>query len=121
FGIPAAEFTPRTVPGPVFRKFQVIQKRGDISPGNGGRFDQWPRRVRNAIYATMGMVAQWVTLVVLHVANQYVVPINDIQRAVGREFHVNGPEVRVVRLHQVLSMVTAIARSILHHSMLFRT
>ena len=52
----------------------------------------------------MDVVAQRIAGVVLHVADEDVVPVDDVERAVGRELEVHGAEVAVGAFQQILAV-----------------
>ena len=67
----------------------------------------------------MNVVTQWVTGVVLHVANQNIMPVNDVQRAVRSKFHVNGSEISIFAHKQIHAVLAFKTRTVVLQSMLF--
>ena len=65
------------------------------------------------------MVAQGITGGVLHVADELVVPVHDVKRAVGSELQVHRPKVGIAGDKKVVPMAAAIAGSVIFESMLF--
>ena len=67
------------------------------------------------------MVAQWIAGVVLHVADQGVVPVDDVERAVGCEFEVHWAEVGIGGFEQILAKFGFVADSVIDDRMLFNS
>src|SRR3546814_3081068 len=65
------------------------------------------------------MVAERVAGGVLQMADQDVVPVNEVQGAVRSEFHVNRAEIAVIRNEEVLPVVAFVAGAIVFHCVLF--
>ena len=66
----------------------------------------------------MHMVTQGITCIVLHVADQYIVPVKEIQGSIWSKLHVHRAKVSVAALNQVLAMRTHIPGPIINHRML---
>jgi hypothetical protein len=62
----------------------------------------------------MYMIAKWVSGVVLHVTNQDVMPVGDIQGTIRGELQVYWPEVPVIRLYKILAMIAFITSAIVN-------
>ena len=72
----------------------------------------------HAVNATMFVVTVWVSHVVLHVADQHVVPVSNIQRAVATNFDVAWPEVLIRRQQDWINLFRTDVGSIVGHFML---
>ena len=100
-GRTGAQFAAGAVAGAVFGLLEVGEQFGDGGAGDLGGLDQRPPGVGDAVDATVLMVAVRVARVVLHVPDQRVVPIEEVQRAIGRELQVYRAEIPVRRAEQV--------------------
>ena len=87
---PAAEFAAGAVAAAILGQLQVLQQFGNARAGDLRGFHQRTRRIRDAVDAAVFVVAVRVTRVVLHVADQRVVPVNEVERTVRRELQVKG-------------------------------
>ena len=67
------------------------------------------------------MVAVRVARIVLHVANENVLPIDDIERAVGCKFKIDGPKVKVLGDKKILAKLRGEAGAVLDDLMLLGT
>ena len=67
----------------------------------------------------MRMIAKGVTRIVLHMADQHIMPVSDVKRSVRGELQVYRPEVFVVRLYKILAMAAPVAGAIICQRMLF--
>src|SRR5438093_1220697 len=75
---------------------------GDRLAGDRGRLRQRPALVADAVDAAVLAVAAGVAQVVLHVADDRVVPVQEVDRPVRPHADVGGPEVRVAGRHDRL-------------------
>jgi hypothetical protein len=66
----------------------------------------------------MGMIPVGIARIVLHVSDQRVVPIDQVKGTVWRKLEVDGSEIPVIGLQEVLSELRGIPRSILCQPML---
>ena len=89
------------VAGAVFGLLEVREQFGDGGAGDLGGLDQRPPGVGDAVDAAVLMVAVRVARVVLHVPDQRVVPIEEVERTIGRELQVHRAEVAVGGTEQV--------------------
>ena len=60
------------------------------------RFEERAAFVGHAINAAMSMIAIWIANVVLHVADDRIVPIEEIDRAIRRDIDCGGAEIRII-------------------------
>ena len=96
----AGQFDPRAVPHAVHRRLQVLEERLDRLPvDRDGLLQRSPGRGEPED-AAVRVVAVGVADVVLHVADDHVVPVGDVERAVGAHDRVGGPEVAVLALEE---------------------
>jgi hypothetical protein len=63
---------------------------------NLGGFDLGAFGICNAVDAPVFMVAERIACAVLHVADEDVVPVDKVERAIGRELEVNGTKVATI-------------------------
>src|SRR5438477_12209935 len=61
----------------------------------------------------MYMITIWVPNVVLHVANDRIVPVENVEGTVGRDIDGRGPEIWIIRRDQILKRLAFKARSVL--------
>jgi hypothetical protein len=99
----AAEFPAAAVAGAVFREFEVIEESGDGSAFDLSWLEERAGRVGDAVDAAVDVVAEGVAGIVLHVTDEDIVPVDDVERAVWGEFEVDGAEVAVVGLEEVVA------------------
>ena len=67
----------------------------------------------------MLVIAIGVARAVLHVANEGIVPVDEIERSVGCEFHVDGSKVGIGSVNEILSEGAFESRAIVAESVLF--
>src|ERR1041384_191823 len=72
----------------------------DRLTGNGSRLQQGPRGIGHSINSPVQMIAARIAQVMLPVADNRFLPIQKINRAVGRNVHARGTKIRIVRLHE---------------------
>ena len=94
-GVAAAEFAVGSLAGLEFGEFEVFEESGEIGAGDLGGIDERTRGIGDAVDAAVDVVAQRIARGVLHVADEHVVPVDDVEGAVGRELEVDGAEVSV--------------------------
>ena len=91
----SAEFATGAIAGSVFGLLEVLEELGHGGAGDLGGLDERALGVGDAVDASAFTVAIRVTRVVLHVADERVVPVDEVERAVRREFEVDRAEVAV--------------------------
>src|SRR5690606_1634613 len=122
FCISPPQFPPRSVPTSEFREFEVIQKNRNGGSIDFRRLDQRPARIGYPGNPAVYMIPQWVPRVVLHMSDQYIVPIPKIQRSIRCKFHIYRTEVFVTYTpDEILAVVAMISGSFIQHSVLFHT
>jgi hypothetical protein len=99
----AAEFAAAAVAGAVFREFEVIEESDDGSAVDFCWFEERAGRVGDAVDAAVDVVAERVAGVVLHVTDEDIVPVDQVERAIWGELEVDGAEVAVVGLEEVVA------------------
>ena len=99
----AAQLTAGPIADTEFRLLQVLEQSSNRRAFDLHRLHQRAPRIGDAVNATMHMVAQRVTRVVLHVTNKNVVPVDHIKTAIGREFEIYGTEVAIFADKKVLA------------------
>ena len=67
----------------------------------------------------MNVITQRISGIMLHVADQSIVPIGYVKRSIRGEFQIDRPKIQVVRRKQVLTPFGSETRSLLHQLMLF--
>ena len=98
-GVALAEFDARAMANAIDGRFQILEQSGDRLAVDGDRLLQRAADGRHAIDAAVRVVAIGIAHVVLHVADDDVVPVAEIQRAIGCEDRIGGAEV-LVAAHQ---------------------
>ena len=116
--IAGPQFSSGAVAGSVFRQLQVFEKFMDGSPGNFGWLDQGTRRIGHAVDTSVNMIAVGVTGVVLHVANQSILPIHHVKRTVGSKLQVGWAEVEVLGYQEIVTVFGGEAGVLIHHLVL---
>src|SRR5262249_19613359 len=99
---PTSQFDAGPVAHAVFRLLQHVEQLVERLAGNGNRLIQRPAFVGYAINAAMLAVAARVAQVVLHVADDRVLPIEEVKRSIWADFQIAGAEVRVSRANNRL-------------------
>ena len=117
-GIAAPQFTQSAITCTVFGQPQVFQEDGNGSAGHLGRFDQGPGWVSDAIDAPVVVVAVGVPSGMLHVTDQGIVPIDEVEGTVGGKFEVDGPKIGIGGINQILPQLTGKTFPVLHHGVL---
>jgi len=92
-GIAVVQLSPAFVSRVVLRRLEVLQQSLDRCAGNSWLGDQGSIFGRNPPYTTVSVIAAWVAKVVLHMADQSIVPIENVDRAVRSHFDVHGPKI----------------------------
>ena len=85
------------------------------------RLDQRAGRVGNAVDPAMLMISIGITGIVLHVSNQCILPIDDIERAIRCEFEVGGSKVQVLGNKKILSVFSSKSGVLIDDLMLLRS
>ena len=93
--IAAAQFDLRAIPDAILGLLQQVEQPRNRRARNHCRLEERTARVRHPVDATVVVVAGRVPEVVLHVADDGVVPVREVQRAIGSDLRVNRPEVLV--------------------------
>jgi hypothetical protein len=83
---------------------QVFEQRGDRLAVDGDGLLQLAARGGDAIDAAVFVVAVRVAHVVLHVADDDVVPVGEVERAIGREDGIGRTEVLVAAHEEAASI-----------------
>ena len=86
---------------------------------NAGRFYKRAVRVGDTVNAAVAMITEGITGAVLHVADEDVVPIRDIQGAIGGKFEIRGAVVTVFGNDEILAVLGGVARILIHDLVLF--
>ena len=79
----------------VFRLLEQVEQPLDRLAGDLHRLEQRPALVGDPVDAAVGPVAAGVAEVVLHVADDRVLPLEEVDRPVGPHLDVGRPEVGV--------------------------
>src|SRR5262249_14678920 len=78
--VTGAQFDFGPVTNAVFRLLQQIKELLDGLPGNLGWLEQRPALIGDTVDATMGLITARVTEIVLHVTDDRVLPIEEVNR-----------------------------------------
>ena len=84
---------------------EVFEQRGDGLTVDGDGFLQFAAFGGHAVDAAVFVVAIWVAYVVLHVADDDVVPVGDVERAIFAEDGIAGAEILVAAHEQAAGFV----------------
>ena len=117
-GLTTTEFETRARTGAIFRQREVGEQHVDRGASDDRGLHERTRGIGNPIDTTMDMVAHRVTRAVLHVPDERIVPVGDVQGTIRRELHGDRPEITVGRLQEVLAEGQGETGAILAHGML---
>ncbi len=106
------QFPPHSIPRAIFRFAQQFEQRVERRAGDLGRRQQRAVLVDDAPDATVRMVSVRLAQIVLQVADQRIVPVDDVQRTVGTELQIHGPKVPVVARRPAVRSPGAQARAV---------
>ena len=112
------QFPADAVTGAILVALEQTDQRRGRGVGDLRRVEQGLAGVPHAPDAAMVVVAPLVAQRVLHVADQGVEPVDQVERAVRRELQVDGPEVDVRRVEEGLDLLRGEARILLDHAVL---
>src|SRR5258706_14865850 len=87
---PSTKFNSGPIANPVFWLFQQIKQFVDRLSGNLDRLQQRPAFVSDAINAAVFTVTARIAQIVLHVSDDWVVPIEEIDGTVRTDFEIGG-------------------------------
>ena len=82
----------------VLRLLEQVEQRGDRLAVDLGGLSSGRPSIRDAVDAAVLVVAVGVAQVVLHVADDRVVPVGEVDRAVRTDVDAGGAEVRIARM-----------------------
>ena len=102
FGVAAAEFDVGALANAIDGMFEIFEERGNGESGDGYGFLEGAIFVDEAIDASVGVVAVGVTDIVLHVTDDEVLPIGDVEGAIGTEDGVGGAEIFVIAFEEIV-------------------
>ena len=100
-GRTTAQLATRAVAGAVLGRLQVLEQLRQAGTGYFRRRHQRARRVGHPVNAAMVVVALRIAGVVLHVPDEGVVPVEEVQRAIWSELEVHRAEVRIAGADEV--------------------
>ena len=115
---PLPEFAADAVAGAVLVALQQPDELRRRGAGDLGRLEQRPGLVPYPPDTAVVVIAALVPERVLHVADQRVEPVDDVERAVRGELQVDGPEIDVGRVEERLDLFRGEARVLLDHPVL---
>src|SRR6266850_7621097 len=105
--IAAAQLDAGTVTYAIFRPTQQIEETLNGFAGDFDRFHRRPFGRGHAVDAPVFAVAVRIAQIVLHVADDRVVPVAEVDRAVRAHLDVGGAEIRVGGRHDVFLKLRA--------------
>lgn len=108
-GVTVTKFAAGAVASAGFGEGEVFEEFGEAGVVDFGGFDEWATWVSDAVDATVFVIAEGVAGAVLHVADEDVVPVAEVEGAIGRELVVDGAEVAVGGFEEVVAMLGFIA------------
>ncbi len=118
FASPLAQRASRPVARAVLVRLQQLELRLDGLAVDLRPFEQRPALGGDAPHSTVRLVAPGVPYRVLHVPDERVEPVHDVERAVGPELQRDGPEVRVGRLQERFDLDAAEPRPVFDDAVL---
>ena len=86
----------------VFRFLQQLQQRGNRRAVYPGSFRQRPPLIRDSINAAVVVVAIGIAQMMLHVADDRILPVRKINRAIWSHIDRHGTEIRIAGTDEVL-------------------
>ena len=86
-----------------------------------GRRNQGPRRIGQPVNASMHMVTQRISCIVLHVSNQDIVPIHNVEGTIWGSFHIYGSKISIRGYHEILPPLRCKANRVIQHLVLLGT
>ena len=101
-GFTFAQLNLRAVADAIDRMFQVIEQGGDRLAVDGHWFLQRLLLVDQAVDTTVLLVAVGIADVVLHVADDHVLPVRDVEPTVCAENRVGGAEILVIAVEEAV-------------------
>lgn len=93
--VTAADFAAGAIAGAVFGEGEIIEEGFEGSLVDFCGFDEGAGGAGDTVDAAVLVIAEGIAGAVLHVADEDVVPVAEVERAIGREFQIDGPEVAV--------------------------
>ena len=116
------KFHPGAVTHAVDRVLEQVEQCLDRLAVHADFFGKLASLVGHAKDAAVGLIAVWVTNVVLHVADDDVLPVGDIERSVAADLEVGRSEVAVAGDEQILGLSAPdVALVIIFHRVLVST
>ena len=88
----------------VLRLLQEVQQLWNRCAGDRRGLEKGPARIRDAIDAAVQVIARGVAEVVLHVPDDRVVPVGEVEGSVGTDLGIHRPEVLVGRAQNRLDL-----------------
>src|SRR5512146_2552262 len=98
--LPAAEFDARPITNAVFGFAQQIEQFGNRFPRDPDGLDRRTRSARHAIDTPVDVVATGVAQMMLEMADDRILPLEEVNRPIGSDLEIDGPEIRVIRLNE---------------------
>src|SRR5687768_2246772 len=77
--IACSQLSARAIPCAKLGKLEIFKKLRNISTCNFRGFHQWTRRICDTVDAAVNMVSERVACVVLHVPDEDIVPVDDVE------------------------------------------
>ena len=93
----SGQFDPRAITGAVIVALQNVEQLLNWLPRDRRGLHQRTPFGRDAVDAAIGSLATGVSQVVLHVADDWILPINKVERAIRRGLHVHGAKIWIGR------------------------
>ena len=101
---PTGKFNPGPVPYPVDRIGQQRHQLRHLATGDRHRFRYRFVGHHHPVDPAMDPIAAGIAQVVLHVADDRVLPVGEIDRPVGAHLQIGRPEIRIARRHDRLHL-----------------
>ena len=104
-----AKFAAGAVAGPGLWEGEVLEEFREGAVVDFGGFDEGAAWVGNAVDTTVFVIAERVAGAVLHVADENVVPVAEVEGAIWPKLVIDGAEIAVGRFEEVVAMLGFVA------------
>src|SRR5438552_1458848 len=106
-GVASAKLDARPVADVVFRLLEQVEEPLDRLAGDLDGLEQRPAGIRDAVDAAMSLVPTWIAQVMLHVADDGILPVEEIHGAIRADLDSVRAEIRVGGINDRLQFSAA--------------
>src|SRR5260370_28424792 len=110
--IASAKLDPRPIANVVFRLLEQVEEALDRLAGDLDGLEQRPAGIRDAVDAPMSLVPTWIAQVMLHVSDDGILPVEEVDGAVRADLDSVRAEIRVGGINDRLQFSAAVARAV---------